>query len=58
MQNDARRGGVTDPNEFDVFRRREREEERRRLISFRVIDVLIGLALAAIAALLLKMILF
>jgi hypothetical protein len=49
---------VTDPNDFDAFRRREREEERRRLISLRVIDVLIGLALAAIAALFLKMILF
>jgi hypothetical protein len=58
MQNDAWRGSVTDPNEFDVFRRREREEERRRLISLRVIDVLIGLGLAAIAALFLKMILF
>jgi hypothetical protein len=49
---------VTESNEFDEFRRREREEERRRLISLRVIDVLIGLALAAIAALVLKMILF
>jgi hypothetical protein len=49
---------MTEPNEFDVFRRGEREEERRRLISLRVIDVLIGLALAAIAALFLKMILF
>jgi hypothetical protein len=49
---------VTDPNEFDIFRRREREEERRRLISLSVIDVLIGLALAAIAALVLKMIFF
>jgi hypothetical protein len=55
MQSDAGRGGVTEPNEFDEIQRREREEERRRLISLRVIDILIGLALAAIVALVLKM---
>jgi hypothetical protein len=48
---------VTEPNEFDVFRRREREEERRRRTLVTVLDVLIGLALAAMAALFLKMIL-
>jgi hypothetical protein len=48
---------VTEPNEFDVFRRREREEERRRRTLVTLLDVLIGLALGAIAALLLKMIL-
>jgi hypothetical protein len=60
MRNDAptRRGSVTDPNEFDVFRRREREEERRRRTLVTVLDVSIGLALAVIAALVLKMILF
>jgi hypothetical protein len=49
---------VTESNEFDEFRRREREEERRRLISLRVIDVLIGLVLAAIAAVVIKMIFY
>jgi hypothetical protein len=60
MQNDAptRRGSVTDPNEFDVFRRREREEERRRRTLVMVLDVLIVIALAAIAAVFLKMIFF
>jgi hypothetical protein len=59
MQNDApsRRGGVTEPNEFDEFRRRVAHEERRRRILITVLDVLIVLALAAIAALALKMIL-
>jgi hypothetical protein len=49
---------VTEPNEFDVFRRREMEEERRRRTLVTLLDVLIGLALGAIAALVLKMILF
>jgi type IV secretory pathway component VirB8 len=59
MQNDApsRRGGMTEPNEFDEFRRRVAHEERRRRILITVLDVLIVLALAAIAALALKMIL-
>jgi hypothetical protein len=32
MRNDAPtpRGGVTEPNELDIFRRREREKERRK----------------------------
>jgi hypothetical protein len=45
---------VTDPNEF---RRENDEEERHRRTLFTVLDILIGLALAAIAALFLKMIL-
>jgi hypothetical protein len=49
---------VTEPNEPDAFRRREREEERRRRTLVLVLDVLIGLALGAIVALVLKMILF
>ena len=59
MQNDApsRRGGVTEPDEFDEFRRRVVRGERRRRILIMVLDVLIVLALAAIAALALKMIL-
>jgi hypothetical protein len=54
-------GGVTEPNEFDEFRRRRefhQLQERRRRIAIRVIDVLIALALIAIAALALKMILY
>jgi hypothetical protein len=49
---------VIDPNELDVFRRREKEEERRRRTLVMLLDVLIGLALAAIVALVLKMILY
>ena len=48
---------MTEPNEFDEFRRRVAHEERRRRILITVLDVLIVLALAAIAALALKMIL-
>jgi hypothetical protein len=36
----AREGGVTEPNEFDEFRRRQERQERRRLIATRVMDVL------------------
>jgi len=59
MQNDApsRRGGVTEPNEFDEFRRRVAREEHRRRILVTVLDVLTALALLAIAAFVLKMIL-
>ena len=46
---------MTEPNEFEEFLARG---ERRRRIAIRIIDVLIGLALAAIAALILKMIFF
>jgi hypothetical protein len=46
---------VTEPNQF---RRPNNEEERRRRTLVRALDVLIGLALGAIAALVLKMILF
>ena len=51
MQNDApsRGGGVTEPNEFDEFRRRVAHEERRRRILVTVLDVLTALALLAIA---------
>jgi hypothetical protein len=49
---------VTEPNQFDEFRRREREEERRRRTLVRALDVLIGLALGAIAAVVPKMIFF
>jgi hypothetical protein len=53
---ETRQGGdVTEPNEF---RRQNDEEERRRRTLVRVLDVLTVLALAAIAALVLKMILF
>jgi hypothetical protein len=60
MQSDApsRRGSVTDPNEFDVFRRRQEFQDRRRQIVVRVLDVLTVVVLAVIAALVLKMILF
>jgi hypothetical protein len=59
MQNDTplRRGGVTEPNEFDEFRRRVAREERRRRILVTVLDVLIALALFAIAVLVLEMML-
>jgi type IV secretory pathway component VirB8 len=60
MQNDApsRGGGVTEPNEFDEFRRRVARGERRRRTLVLVLDVLTALALLAIAVLILKMILF
>jgi len=56
MRNDVptQRGGVTGPNEF---RRPEEEEERRRRNLVTVLDILIVLTFAAIAALVLKMIL-
>jgi hypothetical protein len=54
----VRKGGVTEPNEFDEFRQRQERQERRRLIAIRAMDVLTVLALAAIAALVLKMIFF
>ena len=55
MRNDVptQRGGVTGPNEF----RRPEEEERRRRNLVTVLDILIVLTFAAIAALVLKMIL-
>jgi hypothetical protein len=46
---------VTEPNESDELQRRQQRNWR---IATRVVDVLIGLALAAIAALVLKMIFF
>jgi hypothetical protein len=46
---------VTEPNEFEEFLARR---ERQRRIAIRIIDVLIGLALAAIVVLILKMIFF
>ncbi len=46
---------MTEPNEF---RRRVAREERRRRILVTVLDVLTALALLAIAALVLKMILY
>jgi hypothetical protein len=49
---------VTDPNEFDEFRWRQVEKERRRQILVRVLDVLIGLALGAITAVVIKMIFY
>jgi hypothetical protein len=53
---------VTEPNEFDEIQRRDHEyrarQERRRRIAIRIIDALIALTLAAIAALVLKGILY
>jgi len=49
---------VTEPNEFDEFRRRVVRGERRRRILITVLDVLTALALLAIAALVIKMILY
>ena len=46
---------MTEPNNFDEFRRRVARGERRRRILITVLDVLTVLALAAIAALVLKM---
>jgi hypothetical protein len=55
-------GDVTKPNEFDESRQRrelEERQERRRQIAIRVIEgPLTVLTLAAIAALVLKMIFF
>jgi hypothetical protein len=60
MQNDApsRRGDVTEPDEFDKFRRRREHQQRRWRIANEIIDSLTALALAAVAALVLKMIFF
>jgi len=49
---------VTEPNEFDEFRRRVAHEGRRRRILVTVLDVLTALALLAIVALVLKMIFY
>jgi len=51
---------VTEPNEFDELRqRRELQEQRKRIaIRIRIIDVLTALVLTAIAAPVLKMILY
>jgi type IV secretory pathway component VirB8 len=49
---------VTEPNEFDEFRRRVAHAERRRRTLVTVLDILTVLALLAIAALVLKMILY
>ena len=49
---------MTEPNEFDELRRRRELQERHRRITTRVTNVLTALVLAAIAALVLKMILF
>jgi len=51
-------GNVTEPNEFDEFRRREGQKERRRRIVVRVLDGLTALALLAIGVLVLKMIFY
>jgi hypothetical protein len=58
MQNDARREDVTDPNEFGELRQRQERRVRHWRMATKVIDVLIVLALAVIAALVLKMIFF
>ena len=60
MRNDAptRRGGVTEPNEFDEFRQRRERQERNWRMATRVVDVPVALALAVIVALVLKMIFF
>jgi hypothetical protein len=57
MRNDAptRGGDVTEPNEFR--RRRERQKNHWR-IAIKIIDALTALALAVVAALVLKMILY
>lgn len=49
---------MTKPNEFDEFRRREGEKERRRRIVVRVLDALTVLVLLAIVALVLKLIFY
>jgi hypothetical protein len=51
-------GDVTEPNEFDEFRRQRERNEGLRRILVRVLDVLIVLTLAAIVALVLKEILY
>jgi hypothetical protein len=60
MRTDApsRRGGVTEPHEFDEFRQRREFQDRRRQILVRVLDILTVVALAVIATLVLKTILF
>jgi hypothetical protein len=50
--------GVTEPNELDELRQRRELQEHRRWGATRVINVLTVLVLAAIAALVLKMILY
>jgi hypothetical protein len=52
------RGTCDSTYEFDVFRRRQEFQDRRRQIVVRVLDVLTVVVLAVIAALVLKMILF
>jgi hypothetical protein len=54
----SRRGGVTEPNEFDEIQQRRERQQRNWRMATRVVDVLIALGLAAIAALVLKMIFF
>jgi len=49
---------VTEPDEFDEFRRRWDAQERRTRIAIRIVDFLTALTLAALAAVILKMILF
>ena len=49
---------MTEPNEFDEFRRQRERNEGLRRILVRVLDVLIVLTLAAIVALVLKEILY
>jgi hypothetical protein len=51
-------GDVAESNEPDEFRQRQDLQDRRRWIVIRVLDVLIALALAAMTALVLKMILY
>jgi hypothetical protein len=60
MQNDtpSRQGGVTEPNESDEFRQRLERQVRRWRLATRVIDILTLLAIAAIVAVILKMIFF
>ena len=49
---------MTKPNEFDEFRRRQGEKERRRRIVVRVLDALTVLTLLAIGVFVVKMIFF
>ncbi len=60
MQSDApsRGGDVTEPNEFDDYRRQREREERRRRILVTLLDVLIALTLLAIGVIFLKNILY
>ena len=48
-------GDVTEPNEFDEFRRHQERQEGRRQILVRVLDVVTVLALAAIVVVVLNM---